>query len=312
MGKIIVKLVLAVIFSCGLNSYSFADSASRIQSCEIATNTIGVGGGTIPYITAGKGPHVVLLHGLFAEKEQWQSLMCLLSEAGYATIAPDLPGYGKSNGFTIVDYTLENQVKIIHELMNILRINKFDIAGNSMGGAIAALYTQLHSPQVRSIAFIGAPLGIIDWANSVKNAIYHGINPFIPINERQFDLELSLLFINPPQIPRDAKEEEIKSYITRNRHYQQVWDIVNLYDDVLLKSLFIKVPTLILWGKDDKIFNVIGADRLQSRIPDSMMLKLPNAGHLLHVENADEVALTYVKFLQSGRGDPPKKGAIKK
>lgn len=181
-----------------------------------------------------------------------------------------------------------------------------------MGGAIAALYTQLHSPQVRSIAFIGAPLGIIDWANSVKNAIYHGINPFIPINERQFDLELSLLFINPPQIPRDAKEEEIKSYITRNRHYQQVWDIVNLYDDVLLKSLFIKVPTLILWGKDDKIFNVIGADRLQSRIPDSTMLKLPNAGHLLHVENADEVALTYVKFLQSGRGDPPKKGAIKK
>lgn len=306
-----IKLVLAVILTCGLNSYSFADSASRIQSCEIVTNAIRVGGGTIAYNTAGKGPYIVLLHGLFAEKEQWQSLMCLLSEAGYATIAPDLPGYGKSNGFTIVDYALENQVKIIHELMNVLRIDTFDIAGNSMGGAIAALYTQHHSPQVRSVAFIGSPLGIIDWAKSVKNAIYHGINPFIPISEKQLDLELSLLFINPPQIPKGVKEQEIKDYITRNRHYQQVWDIVNLYDDVLRQSLSIQVPTLIFWGEDDKIFDVSGADRLQSRIPSSKLLKLPNAGHLLHLENADEVASTYVNFLQSGKGAPQKNGVIK-
>jgi pimeloyl-ACP methyl ester carboxylesterase len=311
MKKKAVKLLLAVILTCGLNNYSLADSASRIQSCEIVTNTIRLGGGTIAYDTAGRGPYIVLLHGLFAEKEQWQSLMCLLSEAGYATIAPDLPGYGKSNGFIIVDYALENQVKIIHELMNNLRIDKFDIAGNSMGGTVAALYAQLHSRQVRSLAFIGAPLGIIGWAKSVKNAIYHGINPFIPINERQFDLELSLLFINPPQIPKDVKEEIIKDYITRNRHYQQVWDIVNLYDDVLLENLFIQVPALIFWGEDDKIFDVSGAGRLQSRIPGSRVLKLPDAGHLLHVENAGEVGSTYVKFLQSVRGATQKKGVIK-
>ncbi|GFE71843.1 hypothetical protein CFPU101_44530 [Chroococcus sp. FPU101] len=62
-------------------------------------------------------------------------MMCWLSEAGYQVIAPDLPGYGKSNGFTIEDYALENQTARLHELMKDLGIKSFDVAGSSMGGA---------------------------------------------------------------------------------------------------------------------------------------------------------------------------------
>lgn len=298
MRKRIVQIMLVIMLLIGLTSYSLAERSDNISTCNSVTSAISINGSTLTYNTVGKGPVVVLLHGLFADKEQWSSLMCQISKAGYRAIAPDLPGYGNSNGFTVEQYALERQVKLIHEWIKILKIDTFDLAGSSMGGAIAFLYKHQYPQQVRSLAFIGSPLGVIGWANSVRNAIYQGINPFIPITTEQFDLEISLLFVNPPKIPDSVKAEKVRDYITHNRHYQQVWDIVNLYDDVFCQSSPIQAPTLIIWGEDDRVFDIIGASKLQSCIPNSKLLQLPKAGHLLLVENTDAAASTYVDFLQ--------------
>jgi len=112
--------------------------------------------------------------------------------------------------------------------------------------------------------------------------------------------------VNPPKIPGSVKAEKVKDYIARNRHYQQVWDIVNLYDDAMCQSPSIQAPTLIIWGEDDKIFDVSGASRLQCCIPNSKMLKFPKAGHLLLMENAEAAASTYLNFLQSNKRVPQK------
>lgn len=80
-----------------------------------------------------------------------------------------------------------------------LHLEYFDIAGNSMGGAIAASYTQKYSSNIRSIAFIGGSMGVVGWSPQIRDAIYSGINPFIPVILDQFDLEMGLLFVNPPK-----------------------------------------------------------------------------------------------------------------
>ncbi|RUT02983.1 hypothetical protein DSM107010_61200 [Chroococcidiopsis cubana SAG 39.79] len=224
-------------------------------------------------------------------------MMCQLSKAGYRAIAPDLPGYGNSTGFATRDYALENQVELLHQLTNQLGIRSFDVAGSSMGGAIATLYSQRYPQQVRSLAFIGAPLGAIDWAASVRNSILDGINPFIPITKEQFDLEISLLFVTPPTIPDTVKTERVNDYNTRNRHYQQIWDIVNLYDKVLCQRRSTQLPTLAIWGTEDKIYDISGAERLQRCIPESQTVRLPKAGHLLLMENSEEATADYLKFL---------------
>ena len=87
-----------------------------------------------------------------------------------------------------------------------------------MGGAIAWLYAQRYPNQVHSLAFIGSPLGVVDWANSVT-AIFQGINPFIPITKEQFALEIGLLFFTPAPIPDAVVVEKVNDYNIRNRHY---------------------------------------------------------------------------------------------
>lgn len=286
----------------GLAGYSHADHPGSTQDCAIATQQIALDGGALHYNRAGTGPPILLLHGLFAQKEQWNSLLCLLSAAGYTAIAPDLPGYGQSVDFPLADYRLEHQVARLRQLIDILGMTRFELAGSSMGGAIAALYVRTYPDQVRTLAFIGSPLGLVDWSPQVKEAIYQGFNPFIPVDIAQFDLEMSLLFANPPQIPQPVKETAVKDYVERNRHYQQVWDIVNLYDTLLDQGPRLRIPTLVIWGANDKVFNVQDAERLHYRIPRSKRVKLPNTGHLPHLENPAKTAAIYIGFLQSRHG----------
>lgn len=301
MKKFIIRFAIVIILLSGLTSFRLTGPAISAPSCTITTSSATVGNGTLSYNQVGEGRSILLLHGLFANKEQWDTIMCRLSEAGYRAIAPDLPGYGNSTGFAVSDYALENQTTLLHELMEGLGIQSFALAGNSMGGAIAYLYAQHYPNQVRSLAFIGSPLGIIGWADSVREAIFQGINPFIPITKEQFDLEISLLFVTPPTIPDSVKAEQVNNYITRNRQAQQTWDIVNLYDDVLYQGTPIQLPTLIIWGEEDKIYDISGVSRLQQRITSSQTIRLPEAGHLVLVENAEEAASNYVSFLRTAK-----------
>lgn len=100
--------------------------------------------------------------------------------------------------------------------------------------------------------------------------------------------------------PGAQRKAIVADYLHRNRHYVQVWNVVNLYNDILKQQLPALKPTLIIWGEDDRIYNVAGAETLHRRIPGSDVYRVPQAGHLLHVENSDEVAPIYINFLRSG------------
>lgn len=272
--------------------------AQGTAPCAITTHAEKIGSGTIAYSVVGTGPDVLLIHGLFATKEQWDALACLLADSGYRAIAVDLPGYGKSEGYALPDYRLESEVDKLHALMARLKVERLDLAGNSMGGTIASLYAKRYPRQVRSLAFIGSPLGIISWSPALHDAIFRGINPFIPVDLAQLDQELRLLFVTPPAIPEQDKKDIVANYVRDNRHYVQVWNIVNLYNDVLAQTPPARASTLIVWGDSDQIYDVAGAEKLHRRIPGSELHVLPHAGHLLQAENAADVAPIYVAFLK--------------
>lgn len=276
-----------------------AGAQTAPASCNIEVKTSPVGGGSIEYLKVGKGPPILLLHGLFAQKEQWSEMACYLSGAGFLVIAPDLPGYGKSVNFPIADHRLERQVEILHQFIKLLNIQKLNVAGSSMGGAIAGMYSEAYPKEIRSLAFIGSPMGISGWGTAVKSALYQGINPFIPISNEQFGLAMQLLFYKPPVVPVDIQQSLLADYQKSNRHYQQVWDIVNLYLYEFEKSPPSSTPTLIIWGKEDSIFEVGDITKVQRKFPKNQHFIVKDAGHLLMLEAPKKVAEIYVRFLGS-------------
>ena len=294
----LIKLLFLTFISIGL---CHAENVNVDSRCQFESKLAPIGNGSIEYKITGKGNAILLLHGLFAQKEQWDALACELAVSGYRVISPDLPRYGKSLNFSLPDYRLESQAELIFEFTKYLGLKKFNIAGSSMGGAIAVLYARKYPAQIGSIAFIGAPLGVINWSPQVRESIYSGINPFIPINTHQLDLEMKLLFYRPPDIPESSKNDLINSYVESNRHYQQVWDIVNLYLRVIEVGKALNAPTLILWGSEDGIFNIEGVSELQRKFPNNQLWRISKSSHLLMLEKPNEVASIYLSFLKFNR-----------
>lgn len=274
---------------------------STDSTCPLKTQSIAIDQGSISYMQGGSGQTVLLLHGLFGQKEQWTEMACALLKQGFNVIVPDLPGYSQSTGYPISIYQLESQVTTLAQFTKALSVKPVHIAGNSMGGAIAALYVNRFPQEVTSLAFIGAPLGVISWSEQVRNAIFRGINPFIPIDNAQLDLEMDLLFAKPPVISEEIKDQLIREYRTNNRHYQQVWDIVNFYGDALNQLPKQTVRTFILWGERDGIFNVSGLKPLIKKFPNSQSHQLPQAGHLVMLEEPSKINDLYAPFLKNAK-----------
>lgn len=270
------------------------------KDCPLTAKTQAIEGGTIHYLQGGAGETVLLLHGLFAQKEQWIEVGCLLTKQGLMVIAPDLPGYGLSRPFTSSVYRLEHQVEVLQRFIQSLRINRFHIGGSSMGGAIAALYAKRNPNQVMTLAFIGAPLGIEPWSPPIEESLKKGINPFIPQNEQQFDLEMRLLFAKPPEIDSTIKQALIASYVSDRAHYQRVWDVVNQYTRVL-EPLRINHRTFAWWGQQDGVFLVQGVAALQARIPKGRVVIDPESAHLLMLEDPQRVSHAYGLFIQQSK-----------
>ncbi len=291
LAKFIVSVLIVLSCTC-------AYSQNSNLACPLVAKTVAIDGGVISYLEGGKGEPILLLHGLFAQKEQWLEVGCALAISGFDVIAPDLPGYGASTGYEVTVYPLETQVKILHQLMERNGGGAFHIAGSSMGGAIASLYANQYPKEIKSLAFIGAPLGITTWSPQVKQSIFQGVNPFIPISNEQFDLEMRLLFFRPPMIDEAVKSQLVKEYVVNNRHYQQVWDIVSFYGAILDRQPTQSPKTLILWGKQDGIFDIAGLPLLKNRFPNSKAYTFSNAAHLLMLEQPNQVIDIYRKFLR--------------
>lgn len=285
----------------GVLCLSMAQGQSADTVCPLTTKSIAIDAGSISYLQGGQGPSILLLHGLFGQKEQWMDMACALANQGFSVIVPDLPGYGQSTAYPIAIYQLESQVTTLKHFMRSVSGKPFHIAGNSMGGAIAGLYANQYPQEIKSLAFIGAPLGIVAWSDRVRDSIYQGINPFIPTDQAQLDLEMDLLFAKPPVISDDIKTQLLQEYRNNNRHYQQVWNIVNFYGNTLNRLPNQSLPTFILWGEHDEIFSISGLPVLKKKFLHSQSHRLANAGHLVMLEQPVKIADLYRSFLKNSQ-----------
>lgn len=292
-----LKFIIQTVVACLFIGSATLMAQPLPKDCPLTAKIQTLEGGSIHYLQGGEGQAVLLLHGLFAQKEQWIEVGCLLTKQGLMVIAPDLPGYGASRPFPQSVYYLERQVEVLQKLMQSLQMNRFHIGGSSMGGAIAALYAKRNPNQVMTLAFIGAPLGLEPWSPQIKGALKRRMNPFIPQSSEEFDLEMQLLFAKPPQIDPAIKQSLIQSYVADRAHYQMVWSIVDQYTRVLEPMRFTH-PTFALWGQHDGVFLVKGAAALTERMAGGRVRIDPHSAHLLMLEDPERVSQEYGFFMR--------------
>lgn len=107
----------------------------------------------------GDGKVIILLHGFLASSKYWLKMQPYLSEAGYRVIAVDLLGFGDAPKPKHANYDYKDHVAYIDTVIAHQNITEpFALVGHSMGGLIAARYSNVHPDKISSLILLHPPL----------------------------------------------------------------------------------------------------------------------------------------------------------
>ena len=258
--------------------------------------TITVFGQSIHYFDMGSGPVVVLLHGLGSRKEDWLSVLEPMAQK-YRLLVPDQIGFGKSDK-PLLDYSVQTYVDFLNEFLRQLKIEKASLVGESLGGWIAALYVSEIGGGAHLIPV--EKLVLVDAAGLKQDTPIPNLNPSSLWEMRTM---MEAVFYDTSWLNDDAlrkiftdKLAEKDSYTVRSIMGNPVLGTERL-DDRLGS---IKVPTLVVWGKQDKLLPIAAGEKYAAGIAGAKLVSFDKCGHVPPIEKTEEFLAAVTGFLGGG------------
>lgn len=271
------------------------------MTATLTEHTITVAGRKIFVAEAGSGPAVLLLHGggpgASGASNYSRNIDALAKR--YRVLVPDMPGYGRSSKGIDKSDPFGCLADAMRGLLDELGISTAHLVGNSYGGA-AALRLALDTPgRVGKLVLMG-PGGIgttrglpTDGLNSLL-AYYGGSGPS---REKLATFIRNYLVYDGDSVPDElidlrytaSIDPEVVADPPLSRPsglfaLRTLWRM-DLTRDSRLAAL--QTPTLILWGRDDKVNRPSGGPMLQNIMPNAELVMTSRTGHWMQWERAD-------------------------
>ena len=260
------------------------------------------------YIDVGRGPVVVLVHGFADSSYSFHETARPLLAAGYRLIILDLPGLGRS-GIPPESYvySVENQAAQVLRLTRKLGLERFHLVGHSMGGGIALYLAWKHRRRLRSVVLLAPasfePGGGV--AALARIPVHRLVEPFF--GRWVFKTGLLDVYHDDAQVDDVLVDEYAR--LGRKRGFVRV--LMRMladyfsprYHEMTRQYGGYRTPMLIVWGEEDKWLPCWRGSQLHGKVPGSVYVRIPEAGHNVHQERAAVVTPFVLKFLQihSGR-----------
>ena len=295
-------------------------AAMKAKYANASSQFVDVGGGLTMHVRdegPRNGPVLVLLHGSNASLHTWEPWVERL-KAKYRIISLDQIGHGLTGPNPTEQYDAPAFVGTLDALMVKLGVRKFALAGNSMGGYVAWEYALAHPDKLTHLVLVDAggppddpnkklPIGFRIARTPGLNKIALLITPRSLFEKSMHQSVSNQAIVTPAAIDRywelnrypgnrEATGQRFAGYGTRNRNVGRLGEIT--------------VPTLILWGAEDKLIPVSGADWFAARIPGSVRIIYPGIGHIPMEEAADRSAADLDAFLSGPFPSPGKMPSI--
>jgi pimeloyl-ACP methyl ester carboxylesterase len=283
-------------------------------------------GGLRLYVRRTPGPAeptAVYVHGLGGSATNWTDLAGQLS--GHANgISIDLPGFGRSEPVHGYDYALGTHVDVLARFLAGLGLGPVHLFGNSMGGAISMLYAAEHPELVRSLTLVSPALPDLRPFPSrlsdprmplmmlpvIGPRVRRALAAMSPA-ERAMQL-VRLCFADPSRIPA-ARIAEAEAEAAERAGMAWAGRALGLSAAGLMRTWLVPrarsmwtivprltMPTLVVWGTEDKLITVRKAPRLARLLPRGRLLVLPRTGHVAQMERPVTVARAVLGMWESG------------
>lgn len=273
--------------------------------------------------TPADGPHpqpAVLVHGLGGNATNWTDLAWLLREH-LESVAVDLPGFGYSEPLDPPDYSLQGHMQAVVGTIEAQFDQPVHLFGNSMGGAVAVQLAARRPDLVRTLCLVSPalpsrkpratnihlPVMTLPRVGDAMFDRYQSVG-----HARRVQATFDLCFADPGRVSpqrraqaeaeaqrrdglpyiRDAFLGSIKGLIASylDRGPQRPWKLAEQ----------INVPTLLVYGRRDKLVDPLAAHRATRSFPKAHVVVIPDSGHVAQMEHPEIVARAWEAFILGG------------
>jgi len=252
------------------------------------------------YVKAGSGHPVVLIHGAApggSALVSWKLNIEPLAAAGFTVYAVDQPGFGYSDN--PADHSIEYRVTHAKAFINALKLDRYHIIGNSVGGYVAA---RLALEDKRAASFITTSTGTLaprGGAESQSLAKKHGeeLREYSPSIENMRKLTTGTIF-HKELVTDELVRERYEMSAGKNHEAQlkrhEAPGARPIHED--LRNL--KVKSLLLWGNKDRGVSVERGLLLFQLIPNAEFHLFDNCAHWVQWDQADRFNRIVSDFLR--------------
>src|SRR5437016_4698385 len=258
-----------------------------------ADKTITVFGQSIHYFDMGAGPVVVLLHGLGSRKEDWLPVLEPMAQK-YRLLVPDQIGFGRSDK-PLLDYSIQTYVDSLNEFLRQLKVEKASLVGESLGGWIAGLYVAEIGGGAHLIPV--EKLVLVDAAGLKQDKPAPDLNPSSLTAMRGL---MEAVFYDTSWLNEDA----LRKIFTEKLAVKDGYTVRSILSNPVIgterlddRLASIKVPTLVTWGKQDKLLPIGSGERYVAGIAGAKLVSFEKCGHVPPIEKTEEFLGAVTAFL---------------
>lgn len=246
-------------------------------------------GWRIHYTVQGEGTPVVMIHGFLDSHKTWRRNEHVLAHE-HRVYTIDVLGFGSSDRVRDPIYTMKQQAAFLKEFFDAQKIEKADIIGHSMGGALALQFAYDFPDSVHKLVLI-APATYIYNAlprngfRRVPRRITRGVLGIYEKMQGDRANPVRYAYGNPERITRDSIEIRNQMMRVRGQHDALIAMSKSKRDANVPQELHkVNVPTLIVCGRKDRVVPAQHAQNHLRELPNARLEWIESAGHLPHEE----------------------------
>lgn len=275
---------------------------------EATRSTRDVDGLTIAYHEAGEGEPLLMLHGSGPGVTAWSNFRYNLPVfAGhFRTVMPDLPGFGGSDLPKLDEVYPVVAARLVARFMDELGIESAVLLGNSMGGAVAAELAVQYPERVRRMALMGSGgLSVGMFAPDPSEGFLR-LFEFLddPTRERMRGWVRTMVhdqdLITDELLDERMRNATADGVIDRTRAILGSMFAPQLqakYTPLWTRAASVTTPTLLLWGRDDRMLPYDQAHFATRWLPEVELHTFARCGHWVQIERKNDFERVALEFL---------------
>jgi len=314
-GAAVLLALLVVLLLIGVVVYRDVPAReTEAKWAEPPSRFVTIDGVRLHYRDEGSGPVVVLLHANYASLFMWEPWAAALRDR-YRVIRLDLPAHGLTGPEPAGNYTLERIQTLFEGFVEERGLERFTVAGASIGGTVAMRYTADHPERIERLVLISpgsleprvrgrtTPAEVPRAADLLGYILPKAFTRFMLTND-----------YGDPSRVTDAVVEEWYAMWMREGNRLAMLNLLRQYvsGGVEAKIRAIRVPVLLMWGERNRRVPLALAYETRALLvnsPEVVLEVLPGIGHMLVQEAPQESARLMRRYLDAAQ--PAAAAAVK-